>query len=69
MALMARQGAEVKVLLKNGFPNLIEAPSVGKGGGEFAPQESWGKKTPLLQQFPAEVVALGMWDIQWCLPG
>lgn len=69
MALMARQGAEVKVLLKNGFLNLIEAPSVGKGGGEFAPQESWGKKPPLLQQFPAKVVAVGMWDIQWCPPG
>lgn len=44
MALIAREGAEVKVLLKNVFPNLIEAPSVGKDRGEVAPQESYEKK-------------------------
>jgi len=44
MALIAREGAEVKVLLKNVFPNLIEAPSVGKDRGEVAPQESHEKR-------------------------
>lgn len=34
----------MKVLLKNVFPNLIEAPSVGKDRGEVAPQESYEKK-------------------------
>lgn len=46
MALMAQQGAEVKVLLKNGFLNLIEAPSVGEDRGEVTPLESRGKKKP-----------------------
>lgn len=45
MALIAREGAEVKVLLKNVFPNLIEAPSVEKEGGEVAPQESHEKRS------------------------
>lgn len=44
MALIAREGAEVKVLLKNVFPNLIEAPSVGKDRGEVAPPESHEKR-------------------------
>lgn len=44
MALIAQEGAEVKVLLKNVFPNLIEAPSAGKDREEVAPQESYEKK-------------------------
>lgn len=53
MALIAREGAEVKVLLKNVFPNLIEAPSVGKDRGEVAPQESYEKKKELSPPPPA----------------
>lgn len=49
---MAQQGAEVKVLLKNGFPNLIEAPSAREDGREVAPQECWEKKIPTLAEIP-----------------
>lgn len=62
----------MKVLLKNVFPNLIEAPSVGKDREEVAPQESYEKKKsslhlpPLLpclvsaqQQIPPQPVAPG----------
>lgn len=52
MALIAREGAEVKVLLKNVFPNLIEAPSVGKGRGEVAPQESCEREEELASPSP-----------------
>lgn len=77
MALIAREGAEVKVLLKNVFPNLIEAPSVGKDRGEVAPQESYEKKKSSLhfpsllrclvsdeQQILSQLVTLGKWDLQ-----
>ena len=66
----------MKVLLKNVFPNLIEAPSVGKDRGEVTPQESYEKKSSLhlslllpclvsaQQQIPPQPVALGTWDLQ-----
>lgn len=78
MALIAREGAEVKVLLKNVFPNLIEAPSVGKDRGEVAPQESYEKKKSSLhfpsllpclvsdqQQILPQLVTLGKWFPPW----
>lgn len=68
MALIAREGAEVKVLLKNVFPNLIEAPSVGKDRGEVAPQESYEKKRALstfLHSYPAWLVISSKFYLSW----